>query len=364
MGKNDIHKQIRNDLPLIDDTEAYLASIEFLPDDFEFRAQDVNLDQNFSSQGFWKDAFARFRKNRGAVIGLICILFFTLMAIIGPKMTPYTYNQQNIVNQNMAPRVPGLEKLGIMDGSEKLQTQKGTKIVNHYEDNGCLDTYYYFGTDNLGRDLWTRTWTGTRISLYVAVIAVIIDLFFGMTYGLVSGYFGGVVDTVMQRIVEILNSIPYLVTVTLLLLVLKPGLTSITIALMLTDWVAMSKIARAEMLRLKEQEYVLASRTLGAGHGWIIFREVLPNIVGPLITQTMLSIPHAIFTEAFLSFIGLGVPEPMASLGSLISDGYKSFTTHSFMIIWPMIIMALLMLSFTLFSDGLRDALDPKMKDM
>jgi len=162
----------------------------------------------------------------------------------------------------------------------------------------------------------------------------------------------------------VLNSIPYLLTVTLLLIVLSPGLLSITLALMLTGWLGMSKIARAEILKLKEQEYILASRTLGAKDFWIIFREALPNILGPLITQTMFSIPHAIFTEAFLAFIGLGVPEPMASLGSMISAGYKNFTTYPYMIAWPMIVMGVLMLAFTVFADGLRDALDPKMKEM
>ena len=279
-------------------------------------------------------------------------------------MNQFTYDQQIITNQNMAPRVPGLENMGILDGSETIRTSTGSKEINYYESNSLTDTYYWFGSDSLGRDLWTRTWSGTRISLYVAVLAVFIDLAFGLTYGLVSGYFGGKVDMIMQRIVEILNSIPYLITVTLLLLVMKPGLMSITFALMFSGWLGMSRIARAEVLKLKEQEYVLASRTLGAKSFRIIFKEILPNIFGPLITQTMFSIPHAIFTEAFLAFIGLGVPEPMASLGSLISSGYQNFTSHPYMIVFPLIVMGLLMLCFNMLADGLRDALDPKMKDM
>lgn len=169
---------------------------------------------------------------------------------------------------------------------------------------------------------------------------------------------------VMQRILEIANSIPRLVIVTLLLLVFKPGMLTIIIALMLTEWVGMSRIARAEMLKLKEQEFVLASRTLGAGSFHIIFREVLPNIIGPIITQVMFSIPTAIFTEAFLSFVGLGIPVPQCSLGSLISDGFNSFTTHPYQIVAPILVMAFLMLSFNLVADGMREALDPKMKGM
>ena len=215
--------------------EEYLSQIEFLDDDFEFQHKDgfEHVDTNFASQSYWKEAIARFKKNKGAMFSFVCILFLIVMALVGPHMNQFTYDQQIITNQNMAPRVPGLENMGILDGSETIRTSTGSKEINYYESNDLTDTYYWFGSDSLGRDLWTRTWSGTRISLYVAVLAVFIDLAFGLTYGLVSGYFGGKVDMIMQRIVEILNSIPYLITVTLLLLVMKPGLMSITFALML-----------------------------------------------------------------------------------------------------------------------------------
>ena len=260
--------------------------------------------------------------------------------------------------------MPGLEKLGIFDGVERMTTSSGTKEFDKYTENNLTDVYYWFGSDNFGRDIWTRTWEGARVSLIIAVAAALIDMIIGMSYGLISGYFGGRTDMIMQRILEIANGIPRLVIVTLLLLVLKPGMLTIIFALMLTEWVGMSRIARAEMLKLKEQEFVLASRTLGAGHFFIIFKQILPNIIGPIITQVMFSIPTAIFTEAFLSFVGLGIPVPQCSLGSLISEGFNSFTTHPFQIIPPVIVMALLMLSFNLVADGLREALDPKMKEM
>lgn len=344
------------------DTEGYLTGIAFLDDDFEMLNQNLedHIDTNFASQSFWKDAFARFVRNRGAVISFFIILFLIFMAIAGPYMTPYTYQQQIIKNQSMAPRIPGLEKLGIFDGSETV----GNSVVNKYEANGLTDTYYWFGSDTLGRDIFARTWVGTRISLYIALVAVIVDMLFGLSYGLISGYFGGKVDMVMQRIAEIINGIPTLVIVTLLIIVMQPGLMTITFALMVSGWIGMSRIARAEMLKLKEQEFVLAARTMGAKDFRIIFKEVLPNIMGQLITQTMFSTPRAIFTEAFLAFIGLGVPAPMASLGSLISEAYKSLTTHPYMIAFPLVVLALLMLSFTIVADGLRDALDPKMKEM
>lgn len=343
-------------------TEEYLSEIHFRKDDFEWQNQDFSrhVDTNFASQSFWRDAYARFVSNKGAVVSLFVIIFLIVMAIVGPGMNSYTYNQQIIKNQSMAPRIPGLEKLGIFDGSETM----GDTVVNKYETNHLTDTYYWFGSDTLGRDIFTRTWVGTRISLYIALVAVIVDMLFGLSYGLISGYFGGKVDMVMQRIAEIINGIPTLVIVTLLIIVMKPGLMTITFALMVSGWIGMSRIARAEMLKLKEQEFVLAARTMGAKNFRIIFKEVLPNIMGQLITQTMFSTPRAIFTEAFLAFIGLGVPAPMASLGSLISEAYKSLTTHPYMIAFPLIVLALLMLSFTIVADGLRDALDPKMKEM
>ncbi len=340
----------------------------YVPTDADFKlkgnAGEIEIDENFASQSFWKDVFIRYVRRTGAVVGLILIVLIAVMAIVGPGMNEYTYSGQELSQKNFAPRIKALEKFGIFDGSETMNTTTGSKEINYYLEKGLTDLEYWFGSDNFGRDIWTRTWSGTRVSLIIAVAAAIIDMVIGMSYGLISGYFGGRVDMIMQRILEIANGIPRLVIVTLLLLVLQPGMLTIIFALMLTEWVGMSRIARAEMLKLKEQEFVLASRTLGAGSFFIIFKEVLPNIIGPIITQVMFSIPTAIFTEAFLSFVGLGIPVPQCSLGSLISDGFNSFTTHPYQIIPPIVVMALLMLSFNLVADGLREALDPKLKEM
>ena len=331
---------------------------------FELQHNDIHahVDTNFASQSYWKDALVRFVRNKGAIIGFILIVVIVIFAIIGPHISGYTYREQNIAQQNLPPRIKGLEWLGF-DGKESIKVGDIELEMDKY--TGAFDdVYYWFGSDNLGRDIFTRVWEGTRISLYIAVVAVAVDIVFGLSYGLISGYFGGRVDAVMQRCAEILNSIPNLVIVTLMILVLEPGLGAIIVALMITGWIPMSRIARAQMLKLKEQEFVLASKTLGAGPFRVIFKEIMPNIIGQIITQTMFSIPHAIFTEAFLAFVGLGIPAPMASLGTLISDSYKSFTTHPYMILSPLIVLALLMLRFNLVADGLRDALDPKQKDM
>lgn len=340
-------------------------SFDFRTDDFTLRgASETLIDTNFASQNFWLEVRHRFFSNRGAVVALVLIAIICLFAAFGPSMTSYSYSEQNLSHKNLAPRIPGVEDIGIFDGNETLKTTTGSKLVNGYKDTGAEDVYYWFGSDVLGRDIWTRVWEGTRISLGIAMVAAIINMIIGMSYGLISGYFGGRVDNIMQRIAEIINGIPRLVIVTLLMLILPRGFWTIVFALMITEWIGMSRIARAEMLKLKEQEFVLASRTLGAKSFFIIFKEILPNIIGQIITQLMFSIPTAIFTEAFLSFVGLGIPVPMCSLGSLINDAFNSFTTHPFQIVWPILILALLMLCFNMLADGLREAFDPKLKEM
>lgn len=342
-----------------------LKNIKFLPDDFELKSDksQTQIDQNFASVSYWKEVRIRFFSNKSAVIASIAIIIIVILAFAGPHFNKYSYSEQNLEQKNYAPRIPGLEKLKIFDGDERLKTTSGYKKVNLYEQNGDSQTYYWFGSDTLGRDIWTRTWMGTRVSLYISIVAVLIDMIIGLSFGLISGYFGGMVDSVMQRFAEIVNGIPRLVIVTLLMLILKPGIATIIFALMITEWIGMSRIARAEMLNLKEREFVLASKTLGARNISIIMREILPNINGQVITQTMFSIPTAIFTEAFLSFVGLGIPVPQCSLGSLISDAFNSFTTHPYQIIPPILVLAILMLSFNILADGLREALDPKFKE-
>ena len=337
----------------------------YFENDFQLKTDTsaTQIDSNFTSLGYWKEVRIRFFHNKAAVFSLIAIIVIVFFAFFGPKMTPYTYSQQNLQQKNYAPRIPGFDNAHIFNGKEKLKTTTGTKSLNLYQSNGDTDVYYWFGSDTLGRDIWTRTWMGTRVSLYISIVAVLIDMIIGLSYGLISGYFGGRVDSIMQRFSEIVNGIPRLVIVTLLMLIMKPGIATIIFALMITEWIGMSRIARAEMLNLKEREFVLASRTLGAKNFSIIFHEILPNINGQVITQTMFSIPTAIFTEAFLSFVGLGIPVPQCSLGSLISDAFNSFTTHPYQIIPPILVLALLMLSFNMLADGLREALDPKFKD-
>lgn len=321
-------------------------------DPSEFKAEE-----SYSHTSFWEDVFQRLMKNKGAIFGMVMIGIIVFLSVFMPMLSPYSYKEVNLEHKYLPMKIPVIEKLGIFDG-----TRNGKNI--YAERNLDKDMYHYFGTDSLGRDIWARLWNGTRISLIIAVLAVAIDLLIGMSYGLVSGYFGGKIDFVMQRFVEVLNGIPQLVIITLFALILQPGMLSIILALLISGWIPMSRVCRAQVLKQKQQEYVLAARTLGMSHFLIIFKEIMPNILGQVIIMSMFSIPSAIFLESYLAFIGLGVRAPMASLGSLVSTGYKSFLTYPFLVIIPVTVLALLMISFNLFADGLRDAFDPSMKEM
>lgn len=343
---------------------------KFLQDDFAFAEADLDRMSHELVPGnsFLKDVFLRFKKNKGALIAMFLILIIIILALFGPYVNEDKYDTLDMARASMIPKVPLIEKLGIMDGKKELPAgfdangNKKFRTVDVYEQKK-IDRYFLFGTDVMGRDLWTRTWVGTRVSLYMAFLAMLIDIIIGMAYGLISGYFGGKVDLIMQRIVEILNGIPNLVIVTLLVLIMKPGILSITIALVIKGWIGMSQVVRAQVLKLKEQEFILASITLGTSKKNVIMKEILPNIFGQVIIMSMFSIPNAIFTESFLAFIGLGLQAPMASLGVLINDGFKSFLVHPYMVTIPTVVLAILMLSFNIMADGLRDAFDPKMKE-
>lgn len=326
--------------------------------DARFQFADQSLHEQtadlYSGVSTAREMLQHFAANKGAVCGLIFIAIMVFLAIIGPHLNQYAYDATELARQNLPPRIPGLEKLGICDGIKKG--------VDVYAKQGYSDCYFWFGTDSLGRDIFTRFCEGTRVSLIVAVVSALLDMVIGVTYGLISGYCGGTIDIVMQRITELISGIPALVVVILLLVVLKPGLTTIVVALAISGWISMSRLVRAQTYKLKEMEYVLAARTLGE-HMWkILFSEILPNLFGNVIVMGMMEVPTAIFMESFLSFIGLGIPAPRASLGSLISSGYSMMLSAPYQLAIPAVFFALLMISLNLVADGLRDAIDPQQK--
>jgi ABC-type dipeptide/oligopeptide/nickel transport system permease subunit len=299
----------------------------------------------------WGDAFRRLAKNRFAVVGGVVILFFVVIAVFAPLIAPHHYAAADY-SAAYAPPGPG----------------------------------YPLGADFLGRDLLSRLIYGARISLLVGALGAFFAFFVGLLYGTISGYFGGKVDNVMMRIVDILYAFPSLLLIILLMVTFKSGFGNqlqggsaleravttidkslggmlfIIIGISLTSWIGMARLSRGMALSLRETEFIQAAKAQGAGDLRIIVRELVPNLVGPLLVSVTLAIPGFIGTEAFLSFVGLGVDPPMPSWGAMIADGFQGMRSYPYLALYPGIVLALLMLSFNFLGDGLRDALDPRMK--
>ena len=365
----------------------------FLDDDFELLQLDRELkDARFETQpiGFFKDAAIRLCHNGAALAALVLILVVIFMAAFGPGMNKYGYNDQYIDYVNMPPKIPFLAHFGMADGSRVLQNRRLDNVndpdkmpqdaileifnerevrgvtmvdvkVDYYLYTGCEETFW-FGTDYLGRDLWTRLWRGTRISLFIAIISVLTNVVIGVVYGSVAGYYGGKVDMVMMRICEIIQSFPRVVIATLFIMVFGTGLFSIIMSLLISGWISTARMIRSQFYRFKDREYVLAARTMGISDRSIIFRYILPNSLGPIITSTMIAVPSAIFTESFLAYIGLGLQAPEPSIGVLLSEGQKVLLNYPFQSLFPGIVISVLMICFNLFGNGLRDAMDPTLR--
>jgi oligopeptide transport system permease protein len=324
-------------------------SMHVNPDLFVPATEEEKQELNVLREGtsLWKDAMRRFRKNKFAMVALALIIILVLFAFVGPLLSQYEYDQF----------VPG------------------------HEDQ-APSWVHPFGTDRFGRDLLVRNMYGARISLSIGIIAAALTLVIGSLYGSISGFVGGKTDNVMMRIIDVIYSLPDLLVVILLSATLKiplekilesshvfsgiselgPAFFSMLIVFALMYWGTMARIVRGEVLRIKEQEYVLAARALGARSGRIIMRHVLPNCIGPIIVTTTLQIPSAIFTESFLSFIGLGISAPLASLGSMVTDALQGVYSYPSRVVFPSVIIALIILAFNTVGDALRDVLDPRMK--
>ncbi|QQE80172.1 ABC transporter permease [Alicyclobacillus sp. SO9] len=291
-------------------------------------AEDVPIEEERPSLSYWQDARQRFVRNKLAVVGLIVIVLLILMAIFGPFLTKYSYSTQILSQKNLPPS-------GI----------------------------HWFGTDDLGRDVFTRSWYGARISLFIGFMAALIDLVIGVVYGGLSGFLGGKTDDIMMRIVEILYGLPYLLMVILLMVVMGPGLFTIIAAMTATGWVNMARLVRGQVLQLKEMDFVFAARATGGSVGHILRRHLVPNMIGPILVNMTLTVPTAIFGEAVLSFLGLGVPAPLASWGTMTNNGLVSIIDgYVWRLFFPAGLISLTMFAFNVLGDGLAEALDPKLR--
>lgn len=303
--------------------------MEFSKDMFEIvKKEDKSSNQNTRpSLSYWQDVWRRLKQNKLAMAGLIFIILISLAAIFGPILSRYNYTAQDLTSADIGPSAT-----------------------------------HWFGTDKFGRDLFVRVLVGARISLTIGFVASVLSIFIGVLYGGISGYFGGTVDNIMMRIVEAIYAIPITIYVILIMVVLGSGLRSIIIALTISFWVTMARIVRGQIMSLKEQEFVLAAKTIGASPLRIILKHLIPNCIGQIIVTLTLSVPDAIFQEAFLSFIGLGIAPPLASWGSLASDSLGGYQLYPYQLAFPALAICLTMLAFNLLGDGLTYALDPKMR--
>jgi oligopeptide transport system permease protein len=279
------------------------------------------------SASYWKDAWLRFRRDKLAVGSLVLLVLIGLAAIIYPELSSYQYDGQDLAVQNQGPSAA-----------------------------------HAFGTDKFGRDILVRVCYGARISLTVGLVAAFINMLVGVIYGGASGYFGGRVDMVMMRIVDIILGLPQLLYTILIMMFLGNTIQSIILALCLTYWTGTARIVRTQVLSLKNQEYALAAKVLGASDARIIFRHLIPNSMGPIIVTVTFLIPQAIFSEAFLSFLGIGIQIPQASWGTLVNDAIPTIFTQPYQMLFPALAISLTIFALNFIGDGLRDALDPRLK--
>jgi oligopeptide transport system permease protein len=277
---------------------------------------------------YMKDVWRRFRKNKLAIVALIMLILLSFFVIFGPAISGYAFEEVDPGARNASPSAE-----------------------------------HWFGTDSLGRDLFARVWQGGRVSLIIGFLGAIVSAVVGCLYGGISAYFGGKVDTIMMRILEIVISIPYLIIVILFSIVLQgKGLFTLILAMTITGWCGTARLVRGQMLQLKSQEYVLAAQALGVSPLRIIIRHMIPNTLSVIIVNITFAIPNYIFSEAFLSYIGLGVQSPNTSWGALASNAQAQFMFYPFQLFFPAIMIAITMLAFTMMGDGLRDALDPRLR--
>lgn len=308
--------------------ETLAPPVEEITPDLFVKLDESEKDSEFiavEAKTYFQDAWKNFRKNKLATAGLIFICFMLIMAILGPILSPYTYDQQDLTSRNALPSLRHL-----------------------------------FGTDKFGRDIFVRVMYGARISLSVGFASAVINLIIGVVYGGFCGYFGGKLDLVLMRLVEIIYSVPTLLYVILVMLIFGSNIFSVLLAICISGWVGMARQVRAQVMSLKEQEYALAAKVMGAGDSRILFKHLVVNSIGPIIVTTTHMVPSAIFTESFLAFVGIGISIPQASWGTMASEARGLIMSQPIQMVWPVLAICLTILSLNFIGDGLNEALDPR----
>jgi oligopeptide transport system permease protein len=299
-------------------------------------AETLELAQTIRGRSPWVDAWRRLLRNRAAMAGIILLALITLMALLAPLLSAYAYDEINYDIVACAPDWWPLQAACKAGGT------------------------HWFGTDVVGRDLFVRVLYGARVSLAVGLVATLVSLLIGVIYGATAGYLGGRVDNLMMRIVDILYSLPFIFFVIILMVLFDRNFFLLFVAIGAVEWLTMARIVRGQTLSIKQKEYIEAARAGGVGSFAIIRRHIIPNVVGPVVVYVTLTVPGVILTESFLSFLGLGIQEPLTSWGVLISDGANEMETAPWMLIFPSLFMAVTLFCFNFIGDGLRDALDPR----
>jgi oligopeptide transport system permease protein len=316
----------------------------------KFRVVGKNTEKMESisrpSLTYWKDAWRRMKGNRVAFFSLILIILYITLALVGPYMNEFDYTSTNVDKMNYFITSPEFKDMTLMESIKEM-----------------FSTGHWFGTDEIGRDLWTRVWMGARVSLSIGFIATIINTIVGSMVGGISGYYGGRIDSVIMRVVDVLYGIPYMIVAILIMVVLGAGVTSLILALVMVGWIGSARFVRGEVLKLKEQEFVEAAKVLGVKDRTIIAKHIIPNIMGLIITNLTMAVPRAIFAEAFLSYIGLGIAPPGCSWGVLAKAGVKLMRIYPYQLFIPAFFISTTMLALNLIGDGMRDALDPKLRN-
>ena len=297
--------------------------------------QTLKAVEEVKGRSLWVDARRRLLRNRAAMAGIVILVLIALLALLAPMLSPFAYDE---VNYDIIACAPGWWP------AEATCTAPG----------------HVFGTDSVGRDLFVRVLFGARVSLAVGLVATLVSLIIGVLYGAVAGYLGGRVDTLMMRLVDILYSLPFVFFVIILMVMFDRNFILLFVAIGCVEWLTMARIVRGQTLSIKQKEFIEAARAAGAGPLGIIIRHVIPNVVGPVMVYVTLTVPGVILTESFLSFLGLGIQEPLTSWGVLISDGADQMETAPWMLLFPALFMAVTLFCFNFIGDGLRDALDPK----